>query len=94
MVIEITDLRIKSELVEKFKAKLPEFRNILLSLPGGIAARCLQDEADPSKFVFFTEWESMEAKDIFLADPRFVAWVGDFPDMIDEHVDRYFDEYH
>jgi quinol monooxygenase YgiN len=93
MIIEITDIDVKPDCVERLAAKIAEFRSILLSLPGGIAARCLQDESDPTKFAFFTQWESTEAKDLFMSDPRLQAWASEYPDLIVGQTDRYFVEY-
>jgi quinol monooxygenase YgiN len=92
MIIEIADLAIKDEYIEQFRARFPAFREILLSVPGGIAARCLQDQAAPEKFCFLMQWESKEAKDLFMNDPRLQAWAKDFGNMTTSHVDRYFDE--
>lgn len=92
MIIEITDLGIKPECVDRLKEMIPPFRQILLSLPGGIDIRCLQDEADPLKFCFLMQWDSMDAKDVFMADPRMQEWAAEFGGMTTSHADRYFNE--
>ena len=92
MIIEISDLGIKAEHVEEFRARFSVFREILLSLQGGIATRCLQDQADPGKFCMLMQWESMDAKDLFMSDPRLQEWAKDFGSLTTSHVDRYFDE--
>lgn len=92
MIIEITDLGIKPECVDRFKDMIPPFRQILLSLPGGIDVGCFQDEADPLKFCFTMKWETMDAKDVFMADPRMQEWAVEFGRLTTSHTDRYFTE--
>jgi quinol monooxygenase YgiN len=93
MVIELTDILVKPDCVHRFIGKVSEFREILMALPGGVGVRCLQDEADACKFVFFTQWESFDAKQLFLDDPRLRQWASDYAELVVEQADRYFLEH-
>lgn len=93
MVIELTDIIVKPDCINRFIGKVSEFREILMSLQGGVGVRCLQDEADACKFVFFTQWESFYAKQLFLDDPRLTQWASDYAELIVGQEDRYFLEH-
>lgn len=92
MIREITELRIAEDGVGRLLDMIAAFKAVFLSVPGGIGVRCLQDEADPCRFVFFTEWDSEASKARFMEDPRLLAWATAFAPLVVDQVDRYFQE--
>lgn len=93
MVIELTDILVKPDCIDRFIEKISEFRRILMSLEGSVGVRCLQDEADACKFIFFTHWESLAAKQLFLDDLRLTQWASDYAELVVGQEDRYFLEH-
>lgn len=70
----------------------PEFEEILMSLPGAVAARLLRSQTKPDSFVCCMEWVSKEAKDTFIADPRLKPWAERFWPHVANEVIEYYDD--
>lgn len=70
----------------------PEFKAILMSLPGAVSCRLLRNHAKDESFICCMEWESKAAKDIFIADPRLMPWVQRFLPNVQNEIIDYFEE--
>jgi heme-degrading monooxygenase HmoA len=92
MIVEQAYLDFKPGEGHYYVEMWPEFKALLLSLPGGIAARLLRNQAKPDSFVCCMQWESKAAKDVFIADPRLKAWAAEFWKHVAHETIDYFDE--
>ena len=92
MVIEQSYIDIKPGEGHRYVAMFVEFRQILMSLPGAVSTRLLRNKAKDDSFICCMQWESMGAKDIFIADPRLKAWAVDFWPLVAAETIDYFDE--
>jgi len=70
----------------------PKFREMLMSAPGAIATRLLRDKEKPDSFLVVMEFESREAKDIFIAHPDLKAWAEEFWKHVEHETIIYYDE--
>jgi heme-degrading monooxygenase HmoA len=92
MIVEHAYLEMKPGGGDRYIAMFPEFREILMSLPGAIGTRLLRNQAKPEHFICRMQWESKAAKDVFIADPRLKPWADEFwKHVVHETID-YFDE--
>ncbi|WP_242128676.1 antibiotic biosynthesis monooxygenase [Sphingobium sp. Sx8-8] len=90
-VIERAYLDMKPGGGANYIALWPEFREILMSLPGAVSCELLRSHAKAESFVCCMQWESKAAKDIFIADPRLKPWAQRFWPNVDHEVVEYYE---
>ncbi len=76
-------MRIKSELVEAFKASSTEGIEKLLAEPGVVSSALLQRVDDPAQFFFIEAYASREAYDAHLKSACFLDWQAQVASLLD-----------
>jgi heme-degrading monooxygenase HmoA len=92
MIIEQAYIDFKPGAGHIYVEMFPEFKKLLMSLPGGIATRLLRNQAKADSFICCMQWESKAAKDLFIADPRLKPWAEEFWKHVARETIDYFDE--
>jgi quinol monooxygenase YgiN len=93
MVILIEELEIKAGKEESFMASFASFRDIFLSLPGGLLTRLLRDQAAPASFSLLLQWETKDAQKLCESDDRFKVWFAQVLEALaGKPRAHYFDE--
>ena len=92
MIIEQAYIDMKEGKGERYAEMFPHFKELFMTLPGAVSARLLRDQKRPDTFVAQLQWESQEARDIFVADPRRKPWSAEFRPMVEHETISFFDE--
>lgn len=93
MVILIERLEITAGKEEHFIASFSTFRDIFLSLPGGVLTRLLRDKGAPASFWLLLQWDTKDAQKLCEADERFKAWFAQVLEVLAGPPGaHYFDE--
>ena len=92
MIIERAFIDIKPGEGDRYAEIFAEFRQLFMSLPGAVETRLIRDQVKPDSFVLAMEWESKEARALFIADTRRKPWSATFRPLVAQETIAFYDE--